>query len=310
MTARQNPLAKLNAGIEGTVEKFFAFLVPRPVQPAFIASKLESAMEQGTLLQRAGLRLAPNVYDIYLSIKDHQRLSSSQFTLIRDWQEALITYAKRKHYTLKTDPILRLHGDSKLRVGLVRIEAKQEDAKILSAEVGSEGGIMSTQALNPQQLAQWRAQLSPDLQLPGINSPQIPNQFQVKTPTAHPVMPPPNVPLQPIPPTMPGVAPSGMPPARLTIRLPQPQANPQVYPIEKPVVNIGRQLSNDIIVEDKRVSRNHAQIKFQADGQFAIYDLGSTNGITINGVPNMRQHVLRNGDRFTIGSYDFYFERM
>ena len=98
-----------------------------------------------------------------------------------------------------------------------------------------------------------------------------------------------------------------LPPARLTIRLPQ--GGQQVFRIEKPIVNIGRQLSNDIIVEDKRVSRYHAQIKFQPDGQFAIFDLGSTNGITINGTPNMRQHILRTGDRFTIGSYDFYFER-
>ena len=98
-----------------------------------------------------------------------------------------------------------------------------------------------------------------------------------------------------------------MPQAWLTIRLPQ--AGQKVYRIEKPVVNIGRQLTNDIIVEDKRVSRYHAQIKYQPDGQFAIFDLGSTNGITINNVPNMRQHTLRTGDRFTIGSYDFYFER-
>ena len=35
----------------------------------------------------------------------------------------------------------------------------------------------------------------------------------------------------------------------------------------------------------------------------------ATNGITINGTPGMRQHTLRVGDRFTIGSYDFYFER-
>ena len=98
-----------------------------------------------------------------------------------------------------------------------------------------------------------------------------------------------------------------MPWAQLTIRLPQ--AGQQIYRIEKPIINIGRQLSNDIIVEDKRVSRYHAQIKYQPDGQFAIFDLGSTNGITINNTPHMRQHVLRNGDRFTIGSYDFYFER-
>jgi len=107
-----------------------------------------------------------------------------------------------------------------------------------------------------------------------------------------------------------------MPQAWLTIRLPQhaqltqnSQAAQKVYRIEKPVVNIGRQLTNDIIVEDKRVSRYHAQIKYQADGQFTIYDLGSTNGITVNGTPHLRQHLLRSGDRFTIGSYDFYFER-
>ena len=93
MDARRHPLSRLNAWIESTVEKFIAFFVRTPVQPAFIASKLESAMENGTFLQKAGQRLAPNVYDINLSVKDHQRLSPSQFTLIKDWQESLIAYA-------------------------------------------------------------------------------------------------------------------------------------------------------------------------------------------------------------------------
>src|SRR6266700_6936036 len=151
MDARRHPLSRLNAWIESTVEKFIAFFVRTPVQPAFIASKLESAMENGTFLQKAGQRLAPNVYDIYLNIKDHQRLSPSQFTLIRDWQETLIAYARKKHYTLKTDPILRLHGDTGVAVGMARVEAKKEDAKKLSSEVGEGSGIMSTQALDPAQ---------------------------------------------------------------------------------------------------------------------------------------------------------------
>jgi len=300
MKARQQPLSRLNAWIESTVEKFVAFFVRTPVQPAFIASKLVSAMENGTFLQKAGQRLAPNVYDIYLNIKDHQRLSSSQYTLIRDWQESLISYAKRKHYTLKTEPILRLHGVTNVPVGLVRIDAKQEDAKNLSSELGNDGGgIMSTQALSPEQLALLRAQLTPGQPLPGIDNAMAPHQ--VKPPVMgsqfnSPISPP--IPQVPSPP---------LPWARLSIRLPQ--SGQQVYQIEKPIINIGRQLSNDIIVEDKRVSRNHAQIKYQPDGQFAIFDLGSTNGITINNTPSMRQHVLRSGDQFTIGSYDFYFER-
>src|SRR5260370_40421126 len=82
-----------------------------------------------------------------------------------------------------------------------------------------------------------------------------------------------------------------LPQAWLTIRLPQ--MAQKVYRIDKPVVNLGRQLTNDIIVEDKRVSRYHAQIKYQPNGQFTIFDLGSTNGITVNGTPHLRQHTLR-----------------
>src|SRR2546421_9089781 len=305
MKARQQPLSRLNALIESAVEKFVAFFVRTPVQPAFIASKLVSAMENGTFLQKAGQRLAPNVYDIYLNIKDHQRLSPSQYTLIKDWQESLITYAIRKHYTLKTDPILRLHGVTNVPVGLARIDAKQEDAKNLSSELGNEGGgIMSTQALNPEQLALLRAQLTPGQPLPGIDNAAV-APHQVRPPVMGSQFNNPGSPAAP--PLMPQVPSPVLPWARLSIRLPQ--SGQQIYQIEKPVINIGRQLSNDIIVEDKRVSRYHAQIKYQSNGQFVIFDLGSTNGITINGVVNQRQHTLRTGDRFTIGNYDFYFER-
>jgi len=299
--ARRNLLARLNEWIEGAVEKFVAIFAHKPVEPANIASKLKSAMENGTLLQKVGQRLAPNVYDIYLSIADHQRLSPGQLMLIKDWQESLIDYARSKHYSLKTNPILRLHGDSKVRLGLVRIDAKLEDAKNIGSDP-SAGGIMSTQALDPQQLALLRAQLTPGQQLPGIDAGPVRTSVgsQVNHPFWQHVQSTP-----PMPPASPAVP--ALPWARLTIRLPQ--AGTQTYQIEKPVINIGRQLSNDIIVEDKRVSRNHAQIKYQPNGQFAIFDLGSTNGITINNTPNMRQHVLQAGDHFTIGSYDFYFER-
>ena len=303
VNARRRPLSRLNAWIEGRVERFIAFFIHTPVQPAYIASKLESAMENGTILQKAGQRLAPNVFDIYLSVKDHQRLSPVQFTLIKDWQESLIAYAKKKRYTLKTDPILRLHGDTRVAVGMARVEARQEDAKNLSKEASDGSGIMSTQALDPAQLALLRAQLTPGQQLPGIDNPVGANPAfpsvmggQFNSPASPPAMP--AAPLISTPP---------LPWARLSIRLPQ--AGQQTYQIEKTIINIGRQLSNDIIVEDKRVSRHHAQIKYQPDGQFAIFDLGSTNGITINKTPNMRHHILRSGDHFTIGSYDFYFER-
>ncbi|GAC1382998.1 MAG: antibiotic biosynthesis regulator FhaA [Ktedonobacteraceae bacterium] len=291
MKARQNPLSKFEKWMERIVQAPFAFMFPSKLEPTEVARKLEFAMDDGALLQSAGQRLVPNVYDIYVSVEDYQHLSSAQATLIAQWQESLINFARHKHYTLKIRPILRLHTDSKLKLGVIRIEAKLEDARQMGDGSHTMAGVEATQALSAEQLAQLRAQLLPGQELPGI-----PNVGAASSnPASGSMRPPTPVPYITIP------------PARLTIQLPQ--AGQQVYRIEKPVINIGRQLSNDIIVEDKRVSRNHAQIKYQADGQFAIFDLGSTNGITINGTPHMRQHVLHNGDRFTIGSYDFYFER-
>ncbi len=297
MKARQNPLTRFESLMQRMVEGPFAWLFPSRLEPVEIARKLERALENNSLLQGEGRRLAPNIYDIYLSIKDHQQMSPSQNMLIRDWQNHLVDFARQRHYTLRTVPVLRLHADSSLRPGIVRIETELADR-----QHGDGDGVMATQALSAEQLAQIRAQLPPGQQLPGIlDGNSAPNQPGVLSYPAS--VSNPNMPSMPQP--MPAAPP--MPYAQLVIRLPQ--AGQQFYRIEKPVVNIGRQLSNDIIVEDKRVSRYHAQIKYQSDGQFAIFDLGSTNGITINNIPSMRHHVLRNGDRFIIGSYDFYFER-
>ncbi|MBE3557919.1 MAG: DUF3662 and FHA domain-containing protein [Ktedonobacteraceae bacterium] len=283
MKARQNPLSKFEAFMQRLVEGPFAWLFPARLEPVELMRKLENAMDDNTLLQSEGRRLAPTVYDVYLSIKDHQQIAAGQAVLVRDWQNNLVEFARHRRYTLRAMPVIRLHGQSDLRPGQVRIETEMGGQ-------GGEGGIMETQALSAEQLEQLRAQMPAPLPGGSGGFPAYPGAYPGSGPSAG----------------LPPVA-VQLPPAWLTILLPQ--GGQQVYRIEKSLVNIGRQLSNDIIVEDKRVSRYHAQIKYQPDGQFVIFDLGSTNGITINNTPHMRQHVLRNGDRFTIGSYDFYFER-
>jgi hypothetical protein len=315
LNARQNPLSKLEAFMQRLIERPFNRLFPSKLEPVEIARKLERAMDENAMLQSEGRKYAPNSYDIYLSIKDHQQMAPGQNALIRDWQKHLVEYAIRRHYTLNIEPIIRLHSDTSLNTNEIRIDTAQLDP--------SEAGGMSTQALSAEQLAQIRAQLPSNQALPGIDQ-SLPGQghpgHQGRQPSGQSYSNPnlgASVAHSPSPsgsgyaqgysnPNHNTNAAPPMPQAWLTIRLPQ--AGQQNYPIEKPIINIGRQLSNDIIVEDKRVSRNHAQIKYQ-NGQFMIFDLGSTNGITINNTPHMRQHTLRNGDHFTIGSYDFYFER-
>lgn len=96
-----------------------------------------------------------------------------------------------------------------------------------------------------------------------------------------------------------------LPPAWLTLF--RPTRGQPMRLLHSPI-HIGRHLSNEIIVNDRRVSRHHAEIRYEKP-QFVIYDLSSTNGIKINGVQARGPVPLRNNDLITVGSHEFVFQR-
>ena len=50
--------------------------------------------------------------------------------------------------------------------------------------------------------------------------------------------------------------------------------NSEVFPIKNLLTNLGRKLDNHIVLNDPRVSRNHAQIRVM-DNQYILLDLNS-----------------------------------
>lgn len=72
------------------------------------------------------------------------------------------------------------------------------------------------------------------------------------------------------------------------------------YPLEKTDLLLGRDLSNDIVVNDPEVSRRHARLLLQ-EGSYILEDLGSTNGTFIRGQRLGAPLVLRPGETITIG---------
>jgi pSer/pThr/pTyr-binding forkhead associated (FHA) protein len=80
---------------------------------------------------------------------------------------------------------------------------------------------------------------------------------------------------------------------------------PHSMPIESTTVSIGRGLSNDIIVEDSRVSRHHAQLRYR-NRQFWLADLGSTNGTFLNG-ERVSESALKDGDSISLGGLELTF---
>jgi hypothetical protein len=70
---------------------------------------------------------------------------------------------------------------------------------------------------------------------------------------------------------------------------------------------IGRSRDCDVVLEDAGASRRHAEIRPHADG-WELQDLGSTNGVRVNGRAIRGAQPLRPGDRVEIGSTEIVFE--
>jgi pSer/pThr/pTyr-binding forkhead associated (FHA) protein len=60
------------------------------------------------------------------------------------------------------------------------------------------------------------------------------------------------------------------------------------------VINIGRRLDNQLVIDDPRISRSHAQLR-AIKGRFVIFDLNSTGGTFVNG-ERTSQSVMYPGD--------------
>ncbi len=74
----------------------------------------------------------------------------------------------------------------------------------------------------------------------------------------------------------------------------------------KNVASIGRAEDNSIILKDDSVSRHHARISRQGSS-WLIEDLGSANGILVNGKP-CKRYILYGGETISIGRINLTFE--
>jgi pSer/pThr/pTyr-binding forkhead associated (FHA) protein len=83
--------------------------------------------------------------------------------------------------------------------------------------------------------------------------------------------------------------------------------NGKAHELQKASVVIGRSKDCDIRISDPNVSRRHAEIR-QEGATYWVVDLGSTNGIAVNGHA-LKRAKLDDDDRITLGSTEIVFHR-
>ncbi|MBD1944973.1 FHA domain-containing protein [Coleofasciculus sp. FACHB-712] len=70
---------------------------------------------------------------------------------------------------------------------------------------------------------------------------------------------------------------------------------------------LGRARQAALPIPDRRLSRNHAAIRYIDDQGFYLVDLNSTNGTFVNGEPVYKCVLLKDGDRIRLGGLAFSF---
>lgn len=72
------------------------------------------------------------------------------------------------------------------------------------------------------------------------------------------------------------------------------------------IIRIGRNPKNEVRIDNRAISAEHAVIKQNAKGDYVIEDLDSTNGTTLNG-KKVNANVLKHNDVIALGKYHLKF---
>jgi hypothetical protein len=75
---------------------------------------------------------------------------------------------------------------------------------------------------------------------------------------------------------------------------------PEIYILDRLTISLGRDVDNDIVLQEPEVSRHHLRMVLTQDG-YNIEDLNTMNGSKLNSEDLKEQQLLRSGDKIGIG---------
>jgi hypothetical protein len=283
--------------LEGLVGGAFARVFKGQVEPVEIGSALQREAADKRNVMGSGQVLCPNRYRVTLSPSDHERLVPWEHQLTNSLAELIQDYLDENRWDTIGDVEVYLARDDQLHTGVFGVASRMESA------------------------APPRRRPHDSLSLPIVPGAPLGEYSQQAYAPAAPQRPP-----APAYAPQPAQQPAQQPAAQ------QPEYRPGPPPYEAParrrhaapamlIVDqtnrrfdlrtgsniVGRGTDSDLQLLDQGISRRHLDVQY--DGNFATaYDLGSTNGTTVNG-HEISSQLLRHGDVIRVGHTRIVFHQ-
>jgi hypothetical protein len=293
--------------LEGLVGGAFARVFKGQVEPVEIGSALQREAADKRNVMGNGQILAPNRYRVTLSTSDHERLVPWEVQLTSSLAELVQEYLDENRWGTIGDIEVYLARDDQLHTGVFGVASRMEPKAPPRRRPHDSMSLPVMPGMPPGEYPQpYGPGPSPDPYALGSPDPYAPGA----------------VGLAPRPPAPP--APPQMPQAQQPYVAPSPPSVSPGRPINAPslVVDqtnqrfelrvgsnvVGRGTDADLQLLDQGISRRHLDIQF--DGNFATaYDLGSTNGTSVNG-HEVGSQLLRHGDVVRVGHTRLVFHQV
>jgi hypothetical protein len=273
-------LKKFEQRLEGLVNGTFAKVFKSEVQPVEIAGALQRECDNNATIWNRDRTVVPNDFIVELSAPDFERLSPYSGQLGDELAGMVRDYAKQQRYSFMGPIKVHLEKADDLDTGLYRVRSRtlagstdQQGGQPAAAPAGRPGGYGYPPAAAPA--APAGAPPMPSAPPPGGARP---GGYGYPQPAVGP---------RPAAPATAGRT-------RYWIEI-----NGTRHQISRATLVLGRSTEADVRIDDPGVSRRHCEIRTGTPS--TIQDLGSTNGIVVDGQHTTRA-TLRDGSRIVVGN--------
>jgi hypothetical protein len=271
-----NPLRTLENMIAGLVEGTFGRVFKAEVRPMELAHKLAREMDENKTVSVSRV-YAPNEYAVWLSPRDRARYEGVEHEVIDELCAYLLEHARAEDLALTSRPSIAFHTDEQLQLGEFGIEARM-------ARPEAEPELPERSAKR----SRGRGPSGSELEPVSPTAPEAGNTMIFSHSKR----------------VREAVERSGG--ARRRSKALLVFGGKRLLVAPRGAV-IGRSRDCDVVLEDTGVSRQHAELR-PSGSAWTIEDLGSTNGVRVNGLTIDGAHELRSGDRVEVGSTEMLFE--